>query len=88
MNINLITACANNDYNKAKLLLQQGDDIHLLNDYALKNTCILGFVEIVKLLLDHGAYITDEQLKCLSDRKTEIQSLITKQLLINKITNL
>ena len=59
MNINdqLLDASSRNDIEAIKSLLDQGADIHVYSDHALRYTSEHGHIEIVKLLIESGADI-------------------------------
>lgn len=55
----LTRACISNNSDIVSLLLKNGADIHVYNDYPLRMASYHGHVKIVKLLIKNGANIND-----------------------------
>jgi ankyrin repeat protein len=53
----LIKSAFDGDFNKVKLLIGQGADIHVQDDYALMYSAKNGHLDIIKYLVEHGANI-------------------------------
>ncbi|MCK9596209.1 ankyrin repeat domain-containing protein [Candidatus Pacearchaeota archaeon] len=55
--MNLIDAVDNNDIQQVQHFVEQGDDIHIYNDLALRLAALNGHFEIVKYCIENGADI-------------------------------
>ena len=80
MNWNLIEFCKVGNLDMVKLLIDNGANVRLYDNYALKLSIDNGHYEVVKLLLDNGAdvyaYYDDIALWRVSDRHNKITDLL------------
>jgi len=75
-----------NNLENAKKLLSEGADVHDNNDQALWTASMFGHLEIVKLLVAHGAKIYDEVIRIAKDNgHLEIEEYLTKRTMIKKL---
>jgi ankyrin repeat protein len=88
MDNELINAIYSGNISEIKRLLSEGVDINVYNERALRIACALGEFDIIKLLVEHGAEITEQVIeRSIRHGKIEVTNYLNNQLLLEKIND-
>jgi ankyrin repeat protein len=88
----LVVAVHSGNMGEVTRVLEEGADVHVDDDQALKIVCSFGRLEIVKLLLENGADIKADDYDGLKMAKlfgqTEVVEYLNKWMLLDKLKEL